>query len=155
LATLFGPYLKGATKVVITDPDIRLLYQARNLMELLETIIKQKPDEDEVEVHLVTTEDDFKAPQQMEYLEKMQDSCATVGLRFSWEFDESSTVNARHIITDHGWKILLNQGLDVFGPYEMNDTFAISNRMPRYRPCKAFEVTYVRVDDSYSEPRLN
>lgn len=137
-----------ASMVVITDPHIRLFYQARNLMELLETITKQKPDEDEVEVHLVTTEDDFKSPQQIEYLEKMQESCATVGIRFSWEFDESSTVNARHIITNHGWKILLNQGLDVFQPYEMNDTFAVSNRMQRYRPCKAFEVTYVRVDAS-------
>ena len=115
-------------------------------MELLETVARQKPDEDEVEVHLITTKDDFKAPQQIEYLEKMQESCTTVGIRFSWEFDESSTVHARHIITDHGWKIILDRGLDIFQPYEMNDAFAISNRLQRHRPCKAFEITYLRTD---------
>ena len=145
---LFGPYLKGATKIVITDPYIRLFHQARNLMELLEMIAKQKPDEDEVEVQLVTTVDDFEAPQQIEYLEKIAESCATVGIHLSWEFDGSSTVHARHIITDHGWKIILDGGLDIFQPYEMNDAFAIANRLQKHRPCKAFEITYLRTDTS-------
>ena len=147
---LFGPYLKGATKIVITDPYIRLFHQARNLMELLEMIAKEKPDEDEVEVEvqLVTTVDDFKEEQQIEYLEKIAESCATVGIHLSWEFDESNTLHARHIITDHGWKIILDRGLDIFQPYEMNDAFAIANRLQRHRPCKAFEITYLRTDTS-------
>jgi ATP-dependent Lon protease len=81
-------------------------------------------------------------------MEKMQQSCATVGIDLSWEFDEGSAIHARHIITDHGWKILLERGLDIFHPYEMNDTFAISNRLQRYRPCKAFEVTYLKIDEA-------
>lgn len=145
--SLLGPYLKGATKITITDPYIRLFYQARNLMELLETIAKQKPGEDEVAVHLITTEDEFKGQQQVENLEKIQDTCNTVGIHFSWKFDESCTIHARHIVTDHGWKILLDRGLDIFQHYEMNDAFAISNRLQRYRPCKAFEVTYIRTDN--------
>ncbi|WP_419606302.1 MIT C-terminal domain-containing protein [Thiolapillus sp.] len=66
--TLFGPYLTGAQKITLTDPYIRLFYQARNLMEFLETIARIKPDEDEVSVHLVTVEDEFKGDQQEEYL---------------------------------------------------------------------------------------
>ena len=141
---LLGPYLKGAGKITITDPYIRLFFQARNLMELLETIGAQKPDEDEIEVHLVTVQDEFKGPQQIEYFEKMQESCAPIGIHFSWEFDESNSIHARHIVTNQGWKILLDRGLDIFQHYEMNDAFAISNRLQRYRACKAFEATFIK-----------
>jgi len=141
---LLGPYLKGASKITITDPYIRLFFQARNLMELLETIGAQKPDEDEIKVHLITIQDEFKGPQQIEYFEKMQESCAPIGIHFSWEFDENNSIHARHIVTDHGWKILLDRGLDIFQHYEMNDAFAISNRLQRYRACKAFEATFIK-----------
>ena len=62
--------MKGAEKITITDPYIRLFFQARNLMELLETIGKQKAEEDEVVVHLITVKDEFKEQQQIDYLEK-------------------------------------------------------------------------------------
>jgi len=141
--SLFGPYLKGATKVVITDPYIRLFYQARNLMEFLETIARQKADEDEVEVRLITIMDDFKAEQQVEYFEQIETTCAAVGIHFSWEFDGTNTIHARHIELDNGWKILLDRGLDIFQHYDMNDAFSLTNRVQRYRSCKAFEITFL------------
>ncbi len=141
---LLGPYLKGATKISITDPYIRLFFQVRNLMELLETIARQKPDEDEIEVALLTVKDEFKEQQQIEYFRKIQESCLPIGIQFKWKFDETNTIHARHIITDTGWKILLDRGLDIFQHYEMNDTFAISNRVQRYRTCKAFEATFIK-----------
>jgi ATP-dependent Lon protease len=141
---LLGPYLLGAGKITITDPYIRLFFQARNLMELLETIGAQKPDEDEIQVHLLTVQDEFKGPQQIEYFKKMQGSCTPIGIKFTWEFDETNSIHARHIVTDHGWKILLDRGLDIFQHYEMNDTFAIANRLQRYRACKAFEATFIK-----------
>ena len=144
---LFGPYLKGAANVVITDPYVHRPYQARNLMELLETIIKHKQDEDEVEVLLHTTDDGFEDSQQIACLEKIQASCATVGIRFSWTMDAGHAIHARHIVTDHGWKILLDRGLDVFQPFEMNDIFGIANRLQKYRPVKAFEITYLKADE--------
>jgi len=143
--SLFGSYIKGATKIVITDPYIRLFYQARNLMEFLETIARQKADEDEIEVHLITIMDDFKGEQQVEYLEKIATSCAAIGIDFSWEFDGTGTIHARHIELDNGWKILLDRGLDIFQHYDMNDAFSFSNRAQRYRSCKAFEITYLKV----------
>ena len=58
-------------------------------MELLETIVKYTPEEDEVAVHLITAQDDYKSAEQQENLEKMKESCASIGIKFSWEFDQN------------------------------------------------------------------
>lgn len=142
--SLFGPYLRGASKITVTDPYVRLYYQARNFMEFLETVVKYKPREEEVAVHLITAEDEFKGELQKNHLEKIKESSGAVGIDFTWEFDTTGSIHARHIVTDHGWKILLDRGLDIFQHYEMNDTFTFANRLQQYRPCKAFEVTYLK-----------
>ena len=57
-------------------------------MEFLETIAKLKLDEDEVSVHLITMEDDFKGPQQLEQFQKMQDTLLlTLAGRSCWIVD--------------------------------------------------------------------
>jgi len=145
---LFGPYLAGAKKVTVTDPYIRLFYQLRNFMEFLETIVRYKADDFEVEVHLITTEDDFKGELQRESLDKIAESCQTVGINFTWEFDQTGTIHARHIFTNHGWKISLDRGLDIYQNYEMKEAFTFSNRLQQYRACKAFEVTFIKFDES-------
>lgn len=147
---LFGPYLRDARKITITDPYIRLFYQVRNLMELLETIARQKSDDEEVSVHLVTARDEYDPYKQTEYLEKIQTASAPVGIHFTWEVDDTNSLHARHIVTDHGWKISLDRGLDIFQRYEMNDAFDFSNRLQQQRACKAFEVTYLKIDASTS-----
>lgn len=141
---LFGAYLRGARRIVVTDPYIRIFYQARNFMEFLETIARQKAEDEEVAVHLITTEDEFRSEQQRGFLEQMQMAAGAIGIALTWEFDSNNTIHARHIVTDHGWKILLDRGLDIYQHYEMNDAFAFANRLQQYRACKAFEVTYLR-----------
>lgn len=143
---LFGAYLQGAQRIVVTDPYIRLFYQARNFMEFLETVAKRKAEEEEVSVHLVTIEDEFNGVQQQEYFAQMQVACAAIGVALSWEFDGTNTIHARHIITDTGWKIALDRGLDIFQRYEMNDAFAFANRLQQYRTCKAFEMTILKIE---------
>ena len=150
--TLIGPYLRGATVITVTDPYIRLFYQVRNFMEFLETVVKHKAPDEEVSVHLVTTEDEFKGEQQKAHFEKMQAAASPVGVNFTWEFDGTGTLHARHIVTDHGWKISLDRGLDIFQHYEMNDAFAFTNRLQQYRPCKAFEITYIRQEENGVDP---
>lgn len=147
---LFGDYLKGARQITITDPYIRLFYQMRNFMEFLETLVKQKPVEAEISVHLITIEDEFKGEQQKENFEKIKESAQAIGINFSWDFDSSNTLHARHIVTDHGWKISLDRGLDIFQQYEMNDAFTFSNRLQQVRPCKAFEVTFISIQPTIS-----
>lgn len=141
---LFGPYLKDARSLTITDPYIRLFFQARNLMELLEIIARNKPADEEVTINLVTVADEFRQEQQDEWFNKIQESAASVGIQFTWEFDQTGTLHARHIITDHGWKISLDRGLDIFQQYDMNDAFSFANRMQQFRLCKAFEVTFIK-----------
>lgn len=142
---LFGPYLEGATKITVTDPYLRLFHQQRNLMELLETVSKIARPEDEVAVHVLTVEDEFNGDKQSENFQKMADACSAVGLKFSWEYDRTGTKHDRDITTDHGWKIVLSRGLDVFQRSELNDAFSFTTRMQQHRSCKEFNVTFVRV----------
>jgi len=142
---LFGAYLAGVQRIVVTDPYIRAFYQIRNLMELLECVARHKAEDAEVAVHLLTTKDEYKSNQQVEYLQQIESAVAGAGIHFTWEFDETGTIHARHIVTDNGWKILLDRGLDIFQHYEMNDAFAMANRMQQFRACKAFEVTYLSI----------
>jgi len=142
---LFGPYLSGATEITVTDPYIRLFYQIRNLMEFIETVVKYKSVADEIRIKLITVEDEFKSDQQVENFQKIQESCAPVGIDFQWEFADSHSIHARHIQLDNGWKILLDRGLDIFQHYEMNNSFSLSNRLQEYRQCKAFEVTNLKL----------
>lgn len=143
--SLFGPYLAGAKRIVVTDPYLRMFHQLRNLMELMETVSKLHGPEDEVAVHVVTVEDEFNGDRQTENLQKIGDACATVGIQFTWAYDTSGTKHDRDITTDHGWKIVLSRGLDVFQRFELNDAFNFANRLQQHRQCKEFNITYVRL----------
>ena len=142
---LFGPYLVGAKRIIVTDPYLRTFYQQRNLMELLETISRFARPDDEVAVHVVTVEDEFNGERQTENFQKMSDACASIGIQFSWAFDTTGTKHDRDITTDHGWKIVLSRGLDVFQRCELNDAFSFANRMQQHRQCKEFNVTFVKL----------
>src|SRR5690606_28292305 len=134
--------------VTITDPYQQLFYQICNLMEKLEVIVRRKAPDEEIAVHLITCEDEFRDEQLKENVEKIKESASSVGVVFSWEFDTTGTIHARHIVTDHGWKISLDRGLDIFQQYDMNDAFAFANRLQEYRQSKAFEVTFIKHNPS-------
>lgn len=142
---LFGQYLIGAKKITITDPYIRVFHQIRNLMEFLETVVKFKQKEDEIILHLITQPDDMRGDQQETYLGQVQQSADGHGINFTWEYDNKGTTHARHIVTDNGWKISFDRGLDVFHRFEMNDAFNLNNRLQETRACRAFEVTYLKI----------
>lgn len=144
---LFAAHLEGATEITITDPYIRAFFQIRNWMEFLEMLTEIKAEEEEINVHLITGQDDFYEDKQQEAFEKIQISLEPAGVHFTWEINKNSGIHARHIFTNTGWKILLDRGLDIFQPYEMNDAFALANRKQQFRNCKAFEVTYLRFEE--------
>jgi ATP-dependent Lon protease len=143
-ADLFWPWLEGATKIVITDPYIRMFHQVRNLMEFIEMIAVRKAPEDEVTVRLITSPDESYPEKQQANLASVESACTAAGIKFSWEFDGTNTIHARHILSDTGWKISLDRGLDIYQKFEMNDAFSLANRLQRFRQVKAFEVTYLR-----------
>lgn len=142
---LFGKYLAGAKLIKITDPYIRAPYQIRNLMELLEMIARINKPEDEVQVFLQTAEDTYDVIAQQANLDAVRRNIAVTGMAFQWSFDKRHTIHARHIITDTGWKINLDRGLDVFQKFDEN-YFDITLRNQIYRACKAFECTVLRIE---------
>ena len=143
---LFGPYIEGASKIVVTDPYVRYFYQIRNMMEFVEMVIRRKSPEDQVSVHLVTGPDDGNVSKQRELLDSILDACVGSGVEFTWAFDGTGTAHARDIVTDTGWKIVLDRGLDIFQAPIKKDGFSLSDRLQEHRIIKGFYVTYVRAE---------
>ncbi|MCA1398426.1 MULTISPECIES: BREX system Lon protease-like protein BrxL [unclassified Bradyrhizobium] len=144
-ADLFWPWIDGATKVVITDPYIRMFHQLRNLMEFVEMIALRKAPEDELSVHLITCVDENHPEKQQSNLLAVEAAGAAAGIKFTWEYDGTNTIHARHITSDTGWKISLDRGLDIYQKFEMNDAFSLTNRLQVFRQVKAFEITYLKI----------
>ena len=139
--TLLMPYLRDATNITIVDPYIRLPHQGRNLVDLLALLAAAKDPADEIAVILVTKEDRGEyAQQHLLMLKDIQDSAATVGIQFSVNWDE--TIHDRSIRTDHGWKLLLGRGLDIFQKGS-GSQFDLGSRRQEFRQVFAFGVTYI------------
>lgn len=143
--TLFGPYLADARQVTITDKFIHQFYQARNVMELLETIVRCRAASQPVAVHLNTsvTQPEYAA-NQTTFLQKMALAAPTVDITFTWEMVDARLLHDRSIVTDHGWKIVLGRGLDIFQWYEAKDAFDFTNRLQTNRYLRGCMITYVR-----------
>ena len=145
---IFGDYLKGCTGIIIKDPYIRAFHQIRNLVEVLRMLNELTPQGDEVTVHLVTGADSDapeKFEKQMENLNQVKDSFADTATPFSFEFDASPNFHARSITTDHGWKISLDRGLDIFQWFE-SSAFNAATNLQEARLTKGCEVSFIRVD---------
>lgn len=140
--TLLMPYLRGATDITIVDPYIRLPHQGRNLVDLLALLAAAKDPADEIAVTLVTKEDRGEyAQQHLLMLKDIQDSAATVGIQFTVNWDE--TIHDRSIRTEHGWKLLLGRGLDIFQKGS-GSQFDLGSRRQEFRQVFAFGITYIR-----------
>jgi len=141
---LFWPYLVGASKIVLTDPYIRMFHQLRNLMELIEMIAIKKAPEQELAFHLVTGPDDTDRARQEAQLASIAEAAAGAGITLTWELDTSGELHARHIVTDTGWRISLDRGLDIFQKVDLRDAFSLATRQQVFRPVRRFEVIYVK-----------
>ena len=143
---LFGAHLKGATQITVQDPYIRLFWQLKNMMELLEMVHALTPEGEQVEVNLITKSDMDRCVEQDEGLQKIQETFSGSRVLFSFRYDNSESFHARSITTDTGWKITIDRGLDIFQRYDMNQ-FSLANKIQSERLCKAFEVTYLKTEE--------
>lgn len=139
--TLLMPYLRGATDITIVDPYIRLPHQGRNLVDLLALLATTKDPADEIAVTLVTKEDHGEyAQQHLLMLKDILESAATFGIQFTVTWDE--TIHDRSIRTDHGWKLILGRGLDIFQKGS-GSQFDLGSRRQEFRQVFAFGITYI------------
>lgn len=143
---LFGPYLKGASNIRVIDPYIRKFHQIKNFVELLETIIKVKRLDEEVNVQLITVEDNIPevAENQKKELDQLEGQASKVGINLTVDYVEEGRIHARSISIDTGWKISLDRGLDIFQNYGGHLSFA--DRLQEMRACKGFDITYIQTD---------
>ena len=139
---LFAKHLKGAKEILIVDPFIRKFHQARNMMDLLSVVLKNKAREDEVVVKLRTAKDEIDHAAQEKYLEQIAEAYAPEGIAFTWEYLDN--LHDRWIDTNTGWHIIMGRGLDIFQQFDGRNAFSIQNVVPSRRPCKAFSATYVK-----------
>ena len=140
---LFADYLQGCSGIIIRDPYIRAFHQIRNLAEFLRMVNEITPVGDEVSVHLITGSDQETMEKQVENLGQVQDSFAGTSTPFTWEIDASPNFHARSITTDHGWKITIDRGLDLFQRFEFS-AFNAATVMQEARMTKGCEVNYIR-----------
>ncbi len=141
---LFAKHLKGAHTITISDPYVRMFFQARNLMEFLQMVHELVPEGDEVTVHLRTQSDPDSCVKQAENLDQIADSFAGSRIAFTWEDDSSPNFHARNITTDTGWKITIDRGMDIFQRYETGP-FSLAQAMQEARLTRGAEITYFKV----------
>jgi len=137
---LFGSYLLGATKIKIIDPYIRLPYQLRNFMEFVRLVSEKKEPLQEIELHLVTANNEDYIEGVKEKFNQMTYSLESLGVNFTYEFNEF--IHDRSIDMNNGWKIVLGRGLDI---YQKTGGYAdITDYIQERRLCKACEITFVK-----------
>ncbi|MEO8849367.1 MAG: BREX system Lon protease-like protein BrxL [Casimicrobiaceae bacterium] len=142
---LFADHLRGARKITVRDPYVRAFHQVRNFMEFLELVHDLVPEGDEVEVQLFTQSDLDTCVKQDENLKQLEQSFTGSRVAFSWELDHNPNFHARSINTDHGWKITIDRGLDIFQRFETGP-FSLEQAMQETRLTKGAEVNYVRLE---------
>ncbi len=117
-----------------------LIHQQHNLLALLTTIANAKPPSQQSNVQLITSTDLFMEEEQELDLQHIAKACLEVGIHLTWQFIPSTDITEFFIQTNTGWKIQINQGLDVYQPIQSHDKFSLTTRLPQYRQCRAFEM---------------
>jgi len=140
---LFGEYLTRVKEVTVIDPYIRLPYQIRNLVELINLISSYKKADETVKIHLITDNDPSFVQESKERFQGLQDSLAPIGIDFHYQFDEQ--IHDRYILIDNNWKIILGRGLDIWN--KTNGYLDIAETNQLYRSCKAFSMTIINVQE--------
>lgn len=137
---LFGSYLKGARKVYVTDPYVRLDYQIHNFIAfagILDTSIG------EITLHLTTSaSEDLYQQEADRKLKEFSASLAKHGIIFTYEFNP--TIHDRSIRLDNGWTIFPGRGLDIF--QKPDSKYELSDIDQTKRKCRETEVIYLKTE---------
>jgi ATP-dependent Lon protease len=137
---LFGDYLRGATKIQLQDPYIRMYYQYKNLLEFCLMLSQEKSPEEEIDLHVISNNNPEHLEDSRANFEDLQESVADLGIHLTYEFAD---VHDRSIISDNGWKINLGRGLDIFDRIE--GKFSAADLDQTKRKCKACDITFLRI----------
>lgn len=136
---LFLPYLRGARRITLVDPYIRLSHQIKNLLAFCAMLT---PEDGTIALHLVTrSEDAYQQQEQQQKFDEIAQELAQHQINFSYEFDRK--IHNRCIETDTGWRIKPDRGLDIFQKPESWYTLGESDQARRR--CRQTEIDYRKV----------
>ncbi len=108
--SIIGPYLRGATTVVIEDPYIRLQHQIHNFVRFCETVLKAATVR---KISLITGYDDkTQLADIAEKLEELKQSLLELDVEL--EVKLNPNIHDREIRLDNGWVIKIGRGLDFY-----------------------------------------
>ncbi len=108
--SIMGPYLQGATTVIIEDPYIRLQHQIHNFVRFCETLLKSGTIK---HITLTTSYDDNA--QLKDFAEKLDDlKQSLLELDVVLEVQLYLNLHDREIRLDNGWIIKIGRGLDFY-----------------------------------------
>jgi len=136
---LFADYLRGARKITLTDPYIRLPYQFKNLMEFAIMLSQNKQPEEEILLHVITWNTKEYLQESELNFQELVSSVSELGVRLTYEYQD---LHDRHIVADNGWRIQLGRGLDIFEPRD--GRFNPAEYYQEKRHCKNCEIIFLR-----------
>lgn len=141
--SLFAAYLRGAKKIKLVDPYIRMPHQMKHLLEFCIMLANNKNTDEEVELNVTTwNESDDMLKLSSENLNEIAESVFDLGIKMSFEFNPNQ--HDRFIQADNGWKIVLGRGLDIF--LKPEGKFNVADLYQEKRKCRATEITYLRTE---------
>lgn len=141
--SLFAAYLKGAKKIKLVDPYIRMPHQMKHLLEFCIMLANNKNTDEEIELNVTTwNESDEMLKLSSENLNEIAESVFDMGIKMSFEFNPNQ--HDRFILADNGWKIVLGRGLDIF--LKPEGKFNVADLYQEKRKCRATEITYLRTE---------
>lgn len=137
---LFADYIQGSTEITLVDPYLRYPYQLNYLLEFCLMIAKNKKEEEELNLKVVTwNEPDEMIKSSNDTLEEISQTVFDSGINLTWEFNPN--IHDRYIDMNNGWKIILGRGLDIY--LKPEGRFNIAGLWQEKRKCKACEIIYV------------
>ncbi|MEI7989876.1 MAG: BREX system Lon protease-like protein BrxL [Chloroflexota bacterium] len=134
--SLFGAYLKGAKKIVVVDPYVRLEYQIRNFIAfagITDTTTGQ------VALKLVTSaEDAYQEKIQEQKLTEIAARLIQHGIQFTFELNPA--IHDRSIWLDNGWCIYPGRGLDIY--QKPDSKYELSEIDQTKRKCRETDIIF-------------
>ncbi|UFP95185.1 hypothetical protein ISF26_02740 [Gloeobacter morelensis MG652769] len=108
--SIFGPYLQGATSLLIEDPYIRAPHQIQNFVRFCETVVKAQTCK---RIKLITSHgDDILLSEIQAKLGDLKQSLLELDITLDIEF--SQNIHDREVRLDNGWIIKIGRGLDIY-----------------------------------------
>jgi ATP-dependent Lon protease len=108
--SIVGPYLRGASSVIVEDPYVRIYHQTQNFVRFCEMVLKANTIK---KIKLITSFDDkTQLSETSERLDELKQSLLELDVELDIELNPN--MHDREIRIDNGWIVKIGRGLDFY-----------------------------------------